>query len=155
MGVEIERKFLVKGTSFLEGVSGKKIQQGYLSNSAQKSVRVRRKGDKAYLTIKGGAQGLTRAEYEYAIPVEDAEAMLSGMCEGSIISKTRYEISHEGKIWEVDVFEGDNIGLVVAEIELTREDEGFARPDWVGAEVSDDARYLNASLSKRPYKDWA
>jgi len=154
MGTEIEHKYLVKSVDFLEGLKGKKIEQGYISNTTERSVRVRRKGAKAYLTIKGAAKGISRAEFEYEIPVEDAQALLADHCDGGIISKTRYEIEVAGKLWEVDVFEGDNIGLVVAEIELAREDEAFELPEWAGEQVSHDERYLNAYLSLHPYKTW-
>ncbi len=153
MAQEIERKFRVvegwrppgKGTAF---------EQGYLSRVKERTVRVRREGDAAKLTIKGANQGISRAEYEYAIPVADAEAMLRELCEQPTIAKTRYVIEHAGKRWEVDVFAGDNTGLVIAELELASEDEVFAKPDWIADEVSDDPRYYNANLVKHPYRDW-
>ena len=156
MGTEIERKFLVKDQSlaFLEGVEGKKILQGYIASDAGVSVRVRTKGSKAYLTIKGAAVGLARAEFEYEVPWADAEAMLGSVCRAGKVIKTRYEIKRGGHVWEVDVFEGETAGLVVAEIELGAEDEAFERPDWLGEEVSQDARYLNARLAVEPYSGW-
>ena len=156
MGTEIERKFLVKDQSlaFLEGVAGKKILQGYISSSAGVSVRVRTKGDKAFLTIKGAADGISRAEFEYEIPWDDAEAMLGKVCQAGKVVKTRYELPRGEHVWEVDVFEGENAGLVVAEIELGSADEAFERPDWLGVEMSEDPRYLNARLAVAPYQSW-
>ena len=116
-------------------------------------MRVRIKGEKGYLTVKGRNAGIRRAEYEYEIPLADAEAMLA-LCEHPLIEKRRYLVPYEGYTWEVDVFAGANEGLVVAEIELPAEDAAFAKPDWVGAEVSGDARYYNASLIRHPYRDW-
>jgi adenylate cyclase len=149
MGTEIERKFLVKDSElkFLEGVAGKKILQGYVFSDEAVSVRVRTKGDKAFLTIKGAAEGISRAEFEYEIPWDDAEAMLDKVCQAGKVIKTRYELPSGPHVWEVDVFEGALAGLVVAEIELSSEDEAFERPDWLGEEVSDDPRYLNARLA--------
>jgi adenylate cyclase len=156
MGTEIERKFLVRDQSlaFLEGAAGKKILQGYISSDAGVSVRVRTKGDKAYLTIKGAADGISRAEFEYEIPWDDAEAMLDKVCHAGKVVKTRYELPRGGHVWEVDVFEGENAGLVVAEIELGSADEAFERPDWLGEEVSEDPRYLNARLAVAPHQRW-
>ncbi len=153
VGQEIERKFLVKHADMLEGLSGDVIKQGYLARG-EATVRVRRRADKAYLTIKGRPEGIARAEYEYEIPVEDAEQMLATLCDGDIIAKKRYELMHEGLCWEVDVFEGANAGLVVAEVELESSDQEVALPDWAGEDVSDDGRYSNSALSKQPYSRW-
>jgi len=152
MGTEIERKFLVQGTQWRNG-TGVRFTQGYLNRDKERTVRVRVAGDKAFLTIKGLTRGASRAEFEYKIPVEDAEELL-GLCEGPIIEKDRYRVVHEGATWEVDEFFGENAGLVVAEIELTSEGQSFSRPPWLGAEVTDDRRYYNSSLATHPYCDW-
>lgn len=153
MGKEIERKFRVDAAWRPPG-EGVAFEQGYLSSAAERVVRVRIEGDKAKLTIKGPTQGVTRSEYEYAIPVDDAAAMLRELCEQPIITKRRHVVEHEGKTWEVDVFGGDNAGLVIAELELASEDEAFAKPPWLREEVSADPRYYNSSLVKSPYKTW-
>jgi adenylate cyclase len=155
MGVEIERKFLVRDGSWKGGVEGRgvRVHQGYIVNEPGRSVRVRRKGERGFLTIKGAATGPSRPEFEYEIPLADAEALLAGFC-GETIDKTRYEVEHRGHVWEVDEFHGDNAGLVVAELELASADEAFAPPAWLGDEVTEDARYLNAQLVKNPYRRW-
>ncbi len=156
MGVEIERKFLVGDPSleFLVGVPGMAIDQGYLSLDADRTVRVRRAGDRGFLTIKGRGLGISRAEFEYEIPIGDVGGLLS-LCVGSIVTKTRYRVPAGGGLaFEVDVFGGDNAGLVVAELELPSENAPFARPDWLGREVSHDPSYLNANLAVRPFRDW-
>lgn len=152
MGVEIERKFLVQGTAWKqsEGVS---YRQGYLNRDKHRTVRVRVAGDAAFLTVKGISRGATRAEFEYAIPLADAQQLLT-LCDGPLIEKTRYVIPYQGTTWEVDEFGGDNAGLVVAEVELLSEDQPFARPPWLGAEVTQDARYFNSSLASVPYGQW-
>lgn len=152
MGDEIERKFLVTGDGWRVGRSTKYVQ-GYLSRDPGRTVRVRQAGEKAFITVKGAATGVSRKEFEYAIPVADAEAMFQ-LCVGPLIEKTRTVVEFEGKKWEVDEFHGDNAGLVVAEIELRSEDEQFVSPPWVGREVSSDRRYFNSSLTQHPYKDW-
>lgn len=155
MATEIERKFLVKDESWRDtNPPGTRYRQGYLSSAKTCSIRVRVAGERAYLNIKSATLDVTRTEYEYAIPVQDAEEMLSAMCEGGLIEKTRYLVEHAGHTWEVDVFEGDNAGLVVAEIELTDANESFALPAWAGEEVSHDPRYYNVCLVDHPYKDW-
>ena len=152
MATEIERKFLVQGTQWRNG-TGTKIKQGYLNRDKARTVRVRVRADHAFLTVKGLTQGASRAEFEYEVPLADAEELLK-LSDGPIIEKTRYVVVHEGSKWEVDEFEGDNSGLVVAEIELQSQDEQFSRPQWVGREVTDDNRYYNSSLASRPYRDW-
>ena len=151
---EIERKFLVAG-DFRGEVSGaSRIIQGFLSSAPGRTVRVRIRDDKGYLTVKGPAQGLTRFEWEKEIPAAEAEQLLQ-LCEPGAIDKTRYLVpAADGHVWEVDEFHGDNAGLVVAEIELGSEDEPFDRPAWLGAEVTGDRRYYNSSLTHCPYKDW-
>ena len=151
---EIERKFLVAG-DFRGEVSGaSRIIQGFLSSAPGRTVRVRIRDDRGYLTVKGPAQGLTRFEWEKEIPADEARQLLA-LCEPGAIDKTRHLVpAADGHVWEVDEFHGDNEGLVVAEIELEAEDEPFARPAWVGAEVTGDRRYYNSSLTKCPYKDW-
>ena len=129
-----------------------RIAQGYLSTVPERTVRVRIKGEKGYLTVKWRNAGIRRAEYEYEIPLADAEAMLE-LCEQPLIEK-RYLVPCEGYTWEVDVFAGANEGLIVAEIELPAEDTPFEKPAWLGAEVSGDARYYNANLIRHPYRDW-
>ena len=152
MAKEIERKFLVKD-SWQPQSAGIKIAQGYLSTVPERTVRVRIKGEKGYLTIKGKNVGVSRAEYEYEIPRQDAEEMLQ-MAEQPILVKTRY-LEQQGEFtWEVDVFAGENQGLVVAEIELPAEDAEFSRPAWLGQEVSGDVRYYNANLIKFPFSLW-
>ena len=153
MGIEIERKFLLRDDSWRAAAdAGTRFVQGYLGG-ARCSVRVRREGDVACLNIKSLALGTTRQEFEYAIPVPDAEALLASFCDRSV-EKIRYLVDFAGKRWEIDEFLGDNAGLVVAEIELEREDEPFQRPSWLGDEVTDDGRYYNVNLVKHPYRDW-
>ena len=153
MGLEIERKFLVTGTAWKALATGVLTRQGYLSTAVDRTVRVRIAGDRGFLTIKGRTHGLSRAEFEYAIPVEDAAAMLD-LCEKPLIEKTRYRVPFGAHTWEVDEFHGANAGLVVAEVELESADEEPALPPWVGREVSRDARYYNANLVKRPFTTW-
>jgi CYTH domain-containing protein len=154
MGLEIERKFLVIGTAWQVLAAGVLTRQGYLSSAAERTVRVRIAGDQGFLTVKGKSRGLSRAEFEYAIPVEDAAAMLDRLCEKPLIEKTRYRVPFGAHTWEVDEFHGANAGLVVAEVELASADEEPALPPWVGREVSQDARYFNANLVKRPFTTW-
>ncbi|MCR5351507.1 MAG: CYTH domain-containing protein [Bacteroidales bacterium] len=151
---EIERKFLVAG-DFRGEVSGaSRIIQGFLSSTPGRTVRVRVRGDRGYLTVKGPVRGLTRFEWEKEIPVGEAEQLLA-LCEPGVIDKVRFLVpAPDGHVWEVDEFHGDNEGLVVAEIELGSEDEPFERPAWLGAEVTGDRRYYNSCLTKNPYKDW-
>lgn len=154
MAAEIERKFLVSGDSWRAGAVGVRIAQGYLCRDPERTTRIRVGGDKAWITIKGISRGIARAEFEYEIPVEDARALLD-LCLPSVIDKTRYKIPHGDHVWEVDVFHGDNEGLVVAEVELADESESPELPDWVGEEVSMDARYYNSALAKTPFSHWA
>lgn len=155
MGTEIERKFLVAADGWRSEVQRKtRFRQGYLANNERCSVRVRVAGDEARLNIKSATLAVRRQEYEYAIPVDEANEMLDSLAEKPIIEKTRHYVDHAGHLWEVDEFEGDNAGLVVAEIELKSADEVFERPDWIGEEVSDDPRYYNVNLVAHPYKDW-
>jgi adenylate cyclase len=154
MSVEIERKYLVDVSIWRPTAPGVAIRQGYLSSVPERTVRVRIEGDRAVLTIKGKTDGISRVELEYPIPVDDAATMLADLCERPLIEKTRHHEVHAGKTWDVDVFAGDNAGLVVAEIELASETEPFEVPPWASTEVSDDPRYFNASLIKRPYRTW-
>lgn len=151
--IEIERKFLVVGHGWKAASEGIAIRQGFLVAEKERTVRVRIAAGKAFLTVKSAAQGITRQEFEYPIPVAQAEQILD-LCIRPLIEKKRYRFEHQGMTWEVDEFLGENAGLVVAEIELESESQDFARPDWLGQEVSHDPRYLNANLVKSPYKEW-
>jgi adenylate cyclase len=155
MGQEVERKFLVVGDLWRERAHGSTLRQGFLSTEPERTVRIRVTGERAWLTIKGKTVGAARAEYEYAIPVEDAERMLDTLCQRPLIEKTRYRVPAGPHTWEVDVFDGVNSGLVVAEIELGREDEAFDKPAWLGEEVTHDPRYFNSNLVRHPYRDWS
>lgn len=154
MALEIERKYLIDFEKIGTLENGIRIKQGYLSTNKDAVVRVRVKNDKAYLTIKGSSSGISRLEYEYEIPLNEANEMLEKLCQKPVIDKTRYIINHENHIWEVDVFYADNEGLVVAEVELSSEDEHINLPSWVKEEVSHDDRYFNSNLMKHPFKDW-
>lgn len=155
MNYEIERKFLVKGEFKSQAFTHRRIVQGYLSSVPKRVVRIRIKGDEAYLTVKStvSGNGLTRFEWEKEISVEDAEVMLT-FCEKEIIEKTRYLVKVGAHIFEVDEFYGSNEGLFVAEVELQAEDEEFEKPDWLGKEVTHDVRYYNSMLVKNPYSKW-
>ena len=152
MGVEIERKFLVTGAGWRQA-TGVRISQGYLNRDEHRTVRVRVAGEQAHLTIKGMTEGASRAEFEYEIPVEDGEQLLK-LCEGPLIEKIRRTMVCDGATWEVDEFLGENAGLIVAEVELQSEDQAFARPEWLGKEVTDDARYFNSNLATHPFSRW-
>ncbi|SFU78278.1 CYTH domain-containing protein [Pseudoduganella namucuonensis] len=154
MGVEIERKFLVVNDDWMRLGEPVLLRQGYLSSHAQRVVRVRIEGDGAVMTIKGKNVGASRGEWEYPIPMADAQEFLGKLCEQPIIEKYRRRIPYAGFVWEVDEFLGVNAGLVVAEIELPSEDQPFDKPDWVGEEVTADVRYLNSNLIKQPYSTW-
>lgn len=155
MGQEIERKFLVAGGGWRPDTPGVVYRQGYMPTQAPLTVRVRLAGDDAYLTLKGPATGITRAEFEYAIPWADGEDLIQKFCAQPLIEKTRYRIPVGDHIWEVDEFVGENAGLVLAEIELSHEAEPFVAPPWLGQEVSHDPRYRNSYLASQPYKNWA
>lgn len=151
--LEIERKFLVDKEVWLPKSEGQEIIQGYLSTDKNRVVRVRTKGEKAYVTIKGKQKKITRAEFEYEIPVEEAKLMFD-MCINYPIEKIRYTENFQGLLWEIDVFKGANKGLVVAEVELENENQYVELPHWVKKEVSDDHRYFNSCLSENPYTSW-
>jgi len=153
MAKEIERKFLLDVNKWAYTGVPTKMEQAYLTIENDKVVRVRIAGDKAFLTIKGNLSGITRDEFEYEIPVDDAKQLMK-MCIGNVVSKTRYVIPIQDKKWEIDVFEGDNLGLIVAEIELDNENETIEMPDWIIEEVSTDRKYYNFNLSKNPYRNW-
>lgn len=162
MGIEIERKFLLRGDAWRAAAHEViPMAQGYLndlamvdSGSMNTSVRVRIEGDTARLNIKSRELGSTRQEFDYAIPMDDADALLD-LCVGGIIDKRRHLVEHAGHLWEIDEFLGGNAGLVVAEIELESADEVFARPDWLGAEATHAQRYYNLALASRPYSQWS
>jgi CYTH domain-containing protein len=155
MAKEIERKFLVAHQAWRESVNTIHVyRQGYLSYDSERTVRVRATEVTGYLTIKGITEGLTRDEFEYEIPLADALALLQ-LCERPAVEKKRYIVPNGAHVWEVDVFEGVNEGLVVAEIELGSEDEAFDKPNWLGNEVSSDRKYSNSELSLHPFKDWS
>lgn len=154
MSKEIERKFLLKTNKWKLKAEGRTlIKQGYLNTDKNRTVRVRTRGNQAYLTIKGKTVGMTRLEYEYPIPLRDAMALLD-LCEQPIIEKARYLVKIGKLTWEIDVFSGDNAGLAVAEVELESEDQKISIPRWIGQEVTGDPRYFNSSLVKTPFKDW-
>lgn len=154
MGIEIERKFLVTTDAWRQQGEPVLLRQGYLSSHPSRVVRVRIEGDGAVMTIKGKNVGASRGEWEYPIPMADAIEFLDKLCEQPIIEKYRRRIPHAGFVWEVDEFLGANAGLVVAEIELPSEDQPFERPEWVGADVTADKRYLNSNLISNPYSAW-
>ena len=154
MATEIERKFLIKGEAWRALAEGTMYRQGYLNSAKERTVRVRTVGDKAFLTIKGITVGATRAEYEYEIPFADCNALLDDLAEKPLIEKKRYKIRQGEFTWEIDEFFGDNQGLIVAEIELTSEDQQFGKPDWIGEEVTGDPRYFNSNLIKHPFTRW-
>ena len=155
MAQEIERKFLVNGDFKSCAFKATRITQGYLSSVPERTVRVRVKGDKGFITIKGigNASGASRFEWEKEIPVEDVKALLE-ICEPGVIDKTRYLVKAGEHTYEVDEFYGDNEGLTVAEVELSDENEAFDKPSWLGEEVTGDAKYYNSMLMKNPYKNW-
>lgn len=154
MGDEIERKFLVRGDAWKAEATHSAYRQGFLSTEPERTVRVRLADGRGWLTVKGMSVGARRSEYEYEIPREDAARMLDSLCKRPLIEKVRHTLVVGRHTWEVDVFEGDNEGLVIAEVELRAEDEAFERPAWLGDEVTDDPRYFNSSLVEHPYKDW-
>jgi adenylate cyclase len=155
MATEIERKFLVKGSYKNLSYNQLYIMQGYISSQHGRTVRVRTKGDKGFITIKGASNSfsISRYEWEKEISVEEAEELFQ-LCEPGIIEKIRYEIKAGKHKFEVDEFYGDNLGLIVAEIELSDENEEFIKPEWLGQEVTGDSRYYNSSLVKKPFNKW-
>lgn len=154
MGIEIERKFLLKNSDWKKEISKSiEIRQAYLSLDKERTVRVRLKGEKGIITIKGQSQNISRQEFEYEIPKADAIVLLE-LCHRPMIEKIRYEVVHEGLTWEIDEFSGENEGLILAEVELESEDQIFNKPTWIGKEVSDDIRYYNSSLVKLSFRDW-
>ena len=155
MGKEIERKFVINRADWTPQDGGIHFKQGYLNSQKERVVRVRIEGYIAKLTIKGPTNGVTRSEFEYGIPLEDAGLILNQLCERPIIDKHRHVEHHLGRAWEIDVFHGENEGLVVAEIELPTPDAKVDLPDWVGIEVSSDPRYYNSNLLKNPYTTWS
>jgi len=154
MGKEIERKFLVKNDEWKALAKGKYYRQGYLSTVKERVVRVRTIDDKGFLTIKGLTVGVSRSEFEYSIPVEDANIMLDNLCEKPIIEKYRAKVEYGGLVWEIDEFHGENEGLTVVEVELKDENQQIEFPSWVGEEVSGDPRYFNSNLIAHPYTKW-
>ncbi len=155
MAVEIERKFTLKNDNWRKDVQrSQRYVQGYLAGNDRSSIRVRIAGDKANLNIKSATLGIFRQEYEYDIPLSDAEEMIETLCEKPVIDKIRHFVSFAGKTWEIDEFSGENQGLIVAEVELDSENEQITLPEWVDEDVSHDTRYYNVCLVKNPYKNW-
>lgn len=154
MAIEIERKFLVRNDNWRTGSAGISCRQGYVPTTGDFTVRVRTADDRAYIAVKQRRAGISRSEYEYEIPLADAREMLAGLDRGAIIEKTRYKVPFGGLVWEVDVFSGENKGLIVAEVELESEDQPFELPDWAGREVTEEPQYLNINLSRNPYSRW-
>jgi len=156
MGIEIERKFLLANDNWRRQIDKSvPFRQGYLVGSEKASVRVRIEGEKSNLNIKGATLGVRRLEFEYPIPMQEADELLSTLCDKPLIEKTRHYIQSGKHTWEIDEFSGDNQGLIVAEIELADEQEEFIAQDWLGEEVSEDKRYYNSMLIKNPYKNWS
>ncbi|RMH17649.1 MAG: CYTH domain-containing protein [Gammaproteobacteria bacterium] len=155
MGVEIERKFLVKDDTWkAHSIHQEEIAQGYLANTDKCSVRIRLSGESAFLNIKSMTLGVWRQEYDYDIPTEDARSLLKSLCQKPVIEKTRYHVPWKGHVWEIDVFHGANQGLVLAEVELQAEDEAFALPPWIGKEVTHLERYYNVTLVQHSFDQW-
>ncbi|MEI6141238.1 MAG: CYTH domain-containing protein [Mariniphaga sp.] len=153
MGIEIERKFLVSSNEWRKMGDTVRYSQGYLVSDGYRSVRIRVAGEKAFLTIKGTSKGFSRPEFEYGIPLEEAIEMFK-LCSLPIIEKFRTKVLFQGKTWEVDEFQGENKGLIMAEIELKSEEDTFSIPPWIGKEVTGDIRYFNSRLAINPYKNW-
>jgi CYTH domain-containing protein len=154
MPVEIERKFLVKDDRWRASARGVACRQGYLAAGPPVAVRVRIMDGKATLNIKKASLSITRDEFEYPIPLADAEHLLASLCQGYLVEKTRYRLAFQGLTWEIDAFHGHNDGLVVAEVELENAAQAVPLPPWIGEEVSGDARYLNSTLTIRPFRLW-
>lgn len=150
MAIEIERKFLVDQTRWRPNDTGVRYRQGYLCPGTGVTVRIRIAGEAAFITVKGPTRGYARAEYEYPVPVHEAEEMLMDLCQKPLIEKIRYRVAYAGHTWEVDVFQGANNGLILAEIELESENAGFELPAWIDKEVSGDPRYFNSALARTP-----
>ena len=155
MPTEIEHKYLVDKNLWKQVTSNNcvQIRQGYLLTDPNKTIRIRTSGEKGFITIKGKMVGASRPEFEYEIPIADANQLINNFCSG-IIEKTRHYVNHENKIWEVDVFEGLNSGLIVAEIELENENESYIKPNWVNLDIKNDNKYANSNLTIRPYNTW-
>ena len=154
MPQEIERKFLVRNEDWCVPGTGIPYRQGYLCTVPERTVRVRLVREQGSLTVKGISVGAARAEYEYEIPAEEAAEMQDELCQRPLIEKTRYRVEHQGMLWEIDKFDGDNAGLIIAEVELEEEGQAIVLPDWVGKEVTGDRRYYNANLIARPFAGW-
>jgi adenylate cyclase len=154
VGQEIERKFLVDPEKLGNLGEGESLQQGYVATAGSATVRLRVAGERAWLTLKGPTVGTVRSEFEYPVPPADARAMIAELCDGPLIVKTRYRREHAGHTWEIDVFEGHNSGLVLAEVELEQADEAVELPDWITVEVSGDPRYFNSYLARHPWPTW-
>lgn len=155
MPIEIERKFLLAHEGWREQVvRSSRVRQGYMGEADRASVRIRIEGDSANINIKSATLSMRRQEYEYLIPLNEAEEMLDTLCNTPQIDKTRFIVEHDGHDWEIDEFYADNQGLLVAEVELDSEDEEFSRPDWLGEEVTEDPRYYNVNLIRHPFKNW-
>ncbi|MDR3631570.1 MAG: CYTH domain-containing protein [Desulfocapsaceae bacterium] len=154
MGKEIERKFLLAGDEWRKNARGHVFRQGYIGSRPGRTVRVRTCNNTGFLTLKGKSSGITRLEFEYPIPLSDANTLLAELCEQPLVEKIRYLVDYEGFRWEIDEFLGDNAGLCIAEIELSAEDQPFPRPPWLGEEVSGDIRYYNSNLRENPFKNW-
>ncbi len=154
MGKEIERKFLIDQVLLGEIKNGTRITQAYISTRDNTVVRIRLSGRDAYLTLKGKITGISRSEFEYQIPASDAEQIISELCSGTSIDKTRYNIMHAEHLWEIDVFHGENNGLIIAEIELSSETEDVELPNWIKEEVTNDPKYHNSNLLANPYHKW-
>lgn len=156
MALEIERKFLLRSDEWRSQVAKRTLlRQGYLGASSRSSIRARIAGERAWLNLKSKRSGLSRLEYEYEIPVSDADEMLAELCEGPLVEKYRHELPFGAHVWEIDEFLGDNAGLIVAEIELGHESEVFERPNWLGPEVTHEARFYNFNLATHPFKSWS
>jgi len=155
MAKEIERKFLIDISGVESIGSGSRIKQGYISTTDNTAVRIRVSGAVAYLTLKGENQGVTRSEFEYEIPIEDANEIIKELCSGPVIDKTRYLVEYGSHTWEIDVFHGDNDGLIVAEVELESETEEVDLPKWVINEVTGEVKYYNTSLWDNPFNKWS
>lgn len=157
MAKEIERRFLVRearGNEWEKNIKGVPYRQGYLSSDKDRIVRVRLVGEKAWLTVKGITSGISKHEFDYPIPDKDAAKMLDEICEKPLIEKTRYKVIHGGLEWDIDVFKGENEGLILAEVELESEEQNIKLPPWAGMEVSNDPKYFNSNLVKLPFKSW-